>query len=68
VGVLGHVEISDGVMVATRGGVSKSLKAGKYRGSPAIPIGEYNRHEVHLRKIEQYVERIQALEVAQQKL
>lgn len=63
VGVLGHVELADGVMVATRGGVSKSLKqAGKYRGSPAIPIGEYNRQQVFLRKIEQYAKRIEALE------
>ncbi len=64
VGIVGHVELEDQVLVATRGGVSKSLKSGKYRGSPAIPISEYNRHEVHLRKIEQYVERIQALEAA----
>jgi UDP-3-O-[3-hydroxymyristoyl] glucosamine N-acyltransferase len=62
VGVLGHVELEDQVMVATRGGVSKSLKKGKYRGSPAVPIAEFNRHEVHLRKIEEYVERIKELE------
>jgi UDP-3-O-[3-hydroxymyristoyl] glucosamine N-acyltransferase len=62
VGIVGHVELENQVMVATRGGVSKSLKTGKYRGAPAIPIAEYNRHEVHLRKIEEYVERIKALE------
>lgn len=62
VGVLGHVELEDQVMVATRGGVSKSLKKGKYRGSPAIPIAEYNRHEVLLRNIEEFVERLKALE------
>jgi len=62
VGIVGHVELENQVMVATRGGVSKSLKTGKYRGAPAIPISEYNRHEVHLRKIEEYVERIKELE------
>ncbi len=62
VGVVGHVELDDQVMVATRGGVSKSLKAGKYRGSPAIPITEYHRQEVHVRKLEEYVERLKALE------
>jgi len=68
VGVLGHVELEDQVMVATRGGVSKSLKAGKYRGSPAMPITEYNRHEVHLRKIEEYAERLKALEALVERL
>lgn len=62
VGVLGHVAIEDGAMIATRGGVSKSLKTGKYRGSPAIPIAEYNRQEVHIRRLEEYVERLKALE------
>ncbi|MDE3046555.1 MAG: UDP-3-O-(3-hydroxymyristoyl)glucosamine N-acyltransferase [Verrucomicrobiota bacterium] len=62
VGVLGHVEVGDFVMIATRGGVSKSLKAGKYRGSPAIPITEYHRQEVHVRKLEEYARRIKELE------
>lgn len=62
VGVVGHVEVDDEVMVATRGGVSKSLKKGKYRGSPAIPIQEYNRQEVHVRKLEEYVSRIKELQ------
>lgn len=62
VGVLGHVVLDDCVMIATRGGVSKSLKTGKYRGSPAIPIAEYNRQEVYLRRIEEFTKRIRALE------
>ncbi len=62
VGILGHVILDDQVMIATRGGVSKSLKTGKYRGSPAIPIHEYHRQEVHVRKLEEYVERLKELE------
>lgn len=62
VGVVGHVEVADEVMVATRGGVSKSLKKGKYRGSPAMPIQDYNRQEVHVRKLEEYVARIKDLQ------
>lgn len=62
VGILGHVELEDHVLIATRGGVSKSLKSGKYRGSPAIPIHEYHRQEVHVRKLEEYVERLKKLE------
>ncbi|HSX11583.1 MAG TPA: UDP-3-O-(3-hydroxymyristoyl)glucosamine N-acyltransferase [Chlamydiales bacterium] len=62
VGIVGHVELDDHVLIATRGGVSKSLKAGKYRGSPAIPIAEFHRQEVHVRKLEEYVQRLKALE------
>ena len=61
-GILGHISLEDGVMVATRGGVSKSLKKGAYRGSPAIPITEYNRQEVYIRRLEQYAKRLEALE------
>jgi len=50
------------VHIATRGGVSKRLKKGKYRGSPAMPISEYHRQEVHVRRLEEYVERLKVLE------
>lgn len=62
VGVVGHVEIDSQVLVATRGGVSKSLKKGKYRGSPAMPIHEYHRQEVHVRKLQEYIQRLKNLE------
>jgi len=62
VGIVGHVELEDGVMIASRAGISKSLKKGKYRGSPAIPIQEYHRQEVQVRRIEEYADRIKALE------
>lgn len=62
VGIVGHIILDDKVMIATRGGASKSLKAGTYRGSPCIPIHEYNRQEVYIRKIESYAARIKKLE------
>jgi UDP-3-O-[3-hydroxymyristoyl] glucosamine N-acyltransferase len=62
VGIIGHIELEDEVLIATRGGASKSLKKGKYRGSPAIPLAEYHRQEVHVRKLEEYVKRLKALE------
>ena len=61
-GILGHVTLEDHVLIATRGGVSKDLKAGKYRGTPAIPINQYHRQEAHVRKLEEYVERLKKLE------
>lgn len=68
VGILGHVELEDFVRIATRGGASKRMKAGEYRGSPAIPIGDYHRQEVHVRRIEEYVKRIKELEKKVEKL
>ena len=62
VGILGHVALDDQVLLATRSGVSKSLKKGTYRGSPAIPIAEFNRQEVYIRKLEEYSKRVKELE------
>lgn len=60
--IAGHIHLDDGVMVAAKSGVSKSLKAGKYNGIPAIPLDQYNRNTVYLRSIEDLVKRIKALE------
>jgi len=62
-GVMGHVEIADYTQIATRGGVSKSIKTGgQYGGSPLQPFHEFNKHRVYLRNIEKYVKRIEELE------
>lgn len=62
-GIVGHLEIADGTMISARGGISKSMKKpGKYAGSPVLPLSEYNRQQVHLRKITEYVTRIEELE------
>ncbi len=62
-GVVGHLEIADFVMVATRGGVSKSItEPGKYAGGPVMNLADYNRQQVHLRKITNYVKQIESLE------
>ena len=68
-GIVGHVEIADHAMSTARGGISKSLtKAGKYSGSPVMPLAEHNRQQVHLRKIAEYVKQIDALEKRLSKL
>jgi UDP-3-O-[3-hydroxymyristoyl] glucosamine N-acyltransferase len=62
-GVVGHLEIADYVMIATRGGVSKSIaQPGKYAGGPVMNLSEYNRQQVYLRKISDYVKQIENLE------
>lgn len=62
VGVLGHVTIKDKAQIATRGGVSKSLGEGKYRGSPAIPIQEYNKQKVLVRNLKKLFQKVDCLE------
>ncbi len=56
-GVAGHLSIADGSIITARSGVSKSLtKPGeKYGGAPAVPLEEYNRNSVLLRRMSQYV-------------
>lgn len=62
-GIVGHLDITDNVMIATRGGVSKSItEPGKYAGSPVMPLADYNRQQVQLRKINDYVKKIEDLE------
>ena len=65
VAVAGHLHLSDGVTVAGKSGVTKSLPTGKYGGTPAVPIQEYNRNQVFLRNIEHYVKQLKALEKSQ---
>lgn len=59
VGVTGHVELSDKVMLATRSGVSKDLKSGKYRGSPAIDLEEYNRQYVTFKNLSKTLKKLE---------
>ncbi len=61
VAIAGHLRLSDGVTVAGQGGVTKSLPTGKYGGTPAVPIEEYNRNRVFLRNIEKFIEQLKAL-------
>jgi len=63
VGIVGHLEITDFVMIATRGGVSKSLtRSGKYAGAPVVSLAEHNRTQVYLRKIETFTKKVSELE------
>ena len=63
VGITGHVEVTDFIKLATRTGVSKSLKSkGSFRGSPATSLNEYNRRKIHVKKLPIYVKKIKELE------
>lgn len=61
VAVAGHLHLEDGVTVAGKSGVSKSLSTGKYGGIPAVPLHEYNRNQVLLRQIGSYIQQVKTL-------
>jgi UDP-3-O-[3-hydroxymyristoyl] glucosamine N-acyltransferase len=60
VGITGHVTLTDNIMLATRSGVSKNLnKPGKYRGSPAIDLSEYNRQYVTFKNLSKILKNLE---------
>ncbi len=62
-GIVGHIELCDGTMIASKGGVSKSItKPGLYRGEPVQPIEKFSREKVHIRRLEKYAAAIKDLE------
>ncbi len=63
VGIVEHCTIADGVMIAAGSGVIKSLdKPGTYGGTPAIPVREALRLEVHRMKLAEYADTIKDLQ------
>lgn len=62
VAVAGHLHLGDQVTVAGKSGVSKSLSSGKYGGIPAVPLTEYNRSQVFIRRIETFVNQLKELD------
>lgn len=53
VGVSGHIQIADHCTVAAQSGVTKSLqKPGFYAGTPAVPITQWRKEQVLIKKLE----------------
>lgn len=52
-GIAGHITIADKVQVAGQSGVSKSIQdvGGMYFGTPAMPIRDWQRQNIALKKI-----------------
>jgi UDP-3-O-[3-hydroxymyristoyl] glucosamine N-acyltransferase len=62
-GTVGHITIADGAMFAARSGIKKSITSGgKYGGNPAVPLGEHQREQVHLKNIKEHADKLRALE------
>ena len=64
VGLKGHITIADKVKIAAQSGIASSLlKEGEVvQGTPAIPIGEFNRSYVLFKSFPKLVSRIGELE------
>ena len=62
VAIDGHLKIANGVRLAARSGVSKSLPTGTYSGAPTQPIQDFNRMTVLMRNIETYIKQIKELQ------
>ena len=62
-GVVGHVRIGKRVVITAQSGVTKDLsEPGKYGGTPAMPLKEFNRLTVLQRNIGAFAEQIKALQ------
>ncbi len=63
VGIVGHLSIADGAMLAARSGIRKSItQGGKYGGDPVAPFNDHQRDLVLLKNIKKYTDKIRALE------
>lgn len=64
VGLAGHLVIADGVKLAAQSGVGTSLKQKDqaWMGSPVMPLSEYMRTVIHLRRLDQLAKKVQELE------
>ena len=69
-GVVGHVKVADGVKIAGQSGVASHIeKEGLVvQGSPAFPIGDYQRSYVLFRGFQKLNDRIRFLEAEIKKL
>lgn len=62
-GLVGHIEVADGVILMARGAFSKSIsESGAYGGAPALPIKEYHEQVIHAKRLSRYAARLAALE------
>lgn len=65
----GHVSITDNVIVAARGAVTKDInEPGQYAGAPLTPMKDFRALTVHMRNLDNYVKKIKFLEKEIEKL
>jgi UDP-3-O-[3-hydroxymyristoyl] glucosamine N-acyltransferase len=62
VGVIGHLTIEDGTVIAAQSGVAKDLPGGAWFGSPAVPLSEAKRQIAWIHRLGKLFERLKAIE------
>ncbi len=64
VGIIGHLNIADGTIIAAQSGISKSIskKGEAYMGSPAFEVSKYRKSYIHFRNLSNLVKRVEDLE------
>jgi UDP-3-O-[3-hydroxymyristoyl] glucosamine N-acyltransferase len=66
VGIAGHLRIADGVRIAAQTGVSASItrEGAVYQGTPALPIKDFQKQQLAIRKLnrEELIKRVAQLE------
>jgi len=64
VGIIGHLNIADGTVIAAQSGISKNIvkKGEAFMGSPAFEVAKYRKSYIHFRNLSELVERIEKLE------
>jgi UDP-3-O-[3-hydroxymyristoyl] glucosamine N-acyltransferase len=64
VGMAGHIEVCDDVVVNGKGMISKSItEPGAYASNfPIEPVRDWNRRVAKIRRIDKLLERVSALE------
>src|SRR5690606_26252839 len=67
-GVAGHLDIADGVHIAGKALISKSItEAGAYSSAtPQMPMQEWRRNAVRFRQLDDMAKRLQKLEKSQE--
>jgi UDP-3-O-[3-hydroxymyristoyl] glucosamine N-acyltransferase len=69
VGIVGHLDIGDGVKLGAQSGVTNDIPPGEtYAGYPAEPVAAWRRTAVHARHLPELVKRVRQLEKDIEKL
>ena len=62
----GHIKVGDNVQIGAQSGVHSNLRDGaRVLGTPAIPVGDYARMNVYLKRLGDIFERVKKLEESQ---
>jgi len=62
VGIVGHLEIAAGSMIAAQSGITKNLPGGVWFGSPAVPFSEAKQQIAWIHRLGKLFARVKAIE------